>query len=39
MYTDPLPPEKREAAQPLVEHISLWLQNLNPPHHTRLRTW
>jgi hypothetical protein len=38
MYTDPLPPEKREAAQPLVEHISLWLQNLNPPQHTRLRT-
>jgi len=38
MYTDPLPPEKRDAAQPLVEHISLWLQNLNPPHHTRLRT-
>jgi cytochrome P450 len=38
MYTDPLPPEKREAAHPLVEHISLWLQNLNPPQHTRLRT-
>jgi cytochrome P450 len=38
MYTDPLPPERREAAQPLVEHISLWLQNLNPPQHTRLRT-
>ena len=38
MYTDPLPPEMREAAHPLVEHISLWLQNLNPPQHTRLRT-
>ncbi len=38
MYRDPLPPEKREAAEPLVEHISLWLQNLNPPQHTRLRT-
>jgi cytochrome P450 len=38
MYTDPLPPEPRETARPLVEHISLWMQNVNPPQHTRLRT-
>ena len=37
MYTDPLLSENRELASPLVDHIGLWLQNLNPPQHTRVR--
>jgi len=37
MYTDPLTPENRELARPLVEHIGRWMQNLNPPDHTRNR--
>jgi len=37
MYTDPLHPENRAAAEPLVDHLSLWLQNVNPPDHTRMR--
>ena len=37
MYSDPLTPENRELARPLVEHIGLWMQNLNPPDHTRNR--
>lgn len=37
MYTAPLTPANRELAQPLVKHIGLWMQNLNPPDHTRNR--
>lgn len=37
MYTDTLRPENLESASPLVRHIGLWLQNNNPPNHTRLR--
>jgi len=37
MYTAPLTPENRLLAQPLVEHIGLWMQNLNPPDHTHNR--
>ena len=37
MYSDPLTPENRQLAQPLIEHINLWMQNLNPPDHTRNR--
>ena len=37
MYADPLTPQNRELARPLIDHISLWMQNLNPPDHTRNR--
>jgi len=37
MYTDTLLPENIESASPLVHHIGLWLQNNNPPNHTRLK--
>ena len=37
MYLDPLRPEHHETAMPVVDHISLWMQNLNPPDHTRMR--
>ena len=37
MYSDPLTPENRELAKPVIEHIGLWMQNLNPPDHTRNR--
>jgi cytochrome P450 len=37
MYIDPLKPEHRAAAMPIIEHVSLWMQNVNPPDHTRMR--
>lgn len=37
MYTDPLRPENRARARPLVEHLGHWLLNVDAPHHTRLR--
>ena len=37
MYLDPLREENRSRAMPLVERIDLWLQNTNPPDHTRMR--
>jgi pimeloyl-[acyl-carrier protein] synthase len=37
MYLDPLREENRASAIPLVERIDLWLQNTNPPDHTRMR--
>ena len=37
MYTDPLREENRARAMPLVNHIGYWLQNVNPPRHTRMR--
>ena len=37
MYTGPLTEENRVRAEPLVDHIDLWLQNVNPPDHTRMR--
>ena len=37
MYIDPLTLENRDLARPLVDHINGWMQNLNPPDHTRNR--
>ena len=37
MYTDPLRPENRARARPIIEHLGRWLLNIDPPHHTRLR--
>jgi cytochrome P450 len=37
MYSAPLRPENREIAAPVIEHVNLWLQNTNPPNHTRMR--
>ena len=37
MYLGPLTPDNRPRAQPLIQHISGWLQNLDAPDHTRLR--
>lgn len=37
MYIDPLTLENRDLAGPLVDHINGWMQNLNPPDHTRNR--
>ena len=37
MYFDPLTPTNRELAKPMVDHIGFWMQNLNPPDHTRIR--
>ncbi len=37
MYIDPLTSENRDLARPLVDHINGWMQNLNPPDHTRNR--
>ncbi len=37
MYTDPLRPENRPRARPVIEHLNRWLLNVDPPRHTRLR--
>lgn len=37
MYDRMLSEENRREANPLVEHLNLWLQTQNPPRHTRLR--
>lgn len=37
IYTGPLLPENREKAQPLIDHLTLWMLSMDPPNHTRLR--
>ena len=37
MYTDPLLPENRARAGPMIDHICRWLLNVDPPDHTRMR--
>jgi cytochrome P450 len=37
MYTDPLLPENRASAAPMIDHICRWLLNVDPPDHTRMR--
>ena len=37
MYTDPLLPQKRQIAEPVIRHLAHWLLNVDPPSHTRLR--
>ncbi len=37
MYIDPLLPENLPRAMPVIDHVCLWLQNVNPPDHTRMR--
>ena len=37
LYMDNLRPENREKAKPLLDHLSKWMLNVDPPDHTRLR--
>ena len=37
IYSDPLLPENRERAQPLIDHLTHWMLSMGPPSHTRLR--
>ena len=37
MYTDPLLPENRDRARPMIQHLNHWLLNVDPPDHTRMR--
>ena len=37
MYTAPLLPENRDRARPMIDHLSRWLLNVDPPDHTRMR--
>ena len=37
LYMDPLREENRQSAKPLVGHLLNWMQNVDPPDHTRLR--
>jgi len=36
-YADMLPATTRDELQPLLEHVGLWIANMDPPDHTRLR--
>ncbi|NOY30336.1 MAG: cytochrome P450, partial [Planctomycetes bacterium] len=36
-YADMLPPATRNEMRPLFDHVGLWIGNLDPPDHTRLR--
>ncbi len=37
VYAEMLPPATRDEMRPLLDHVGLWIGNLDPPDHTRLR--